>query len=63
MATWDNESKNSATFTNQVKVGYGGISVGMPIGLLLALTYGAPPDLVFSNDSKNSSTWNNESKN
>lgn len=71
MATWTNQSKNSATFTNESKgtgtTGGGGIVIGNPIGLLLSLTYAATHGgtlvSIWSKQSKSSSTWTNQTKN
>ena len=40
--TWSNQTKNSASWTNVDKAK--SIDAGMPIGLLLALTYAMPSD-------------------
>lgn len=54
MASWTPATKNSATFTVQGKTGGGGILVGNPIGLLLALTYATLPSLTWTQPSKTS---------
>ena len=55
MSTWGNETKSSdPTWANQDKNGGGGIDIGNPIGLLLALTY--------AEAQSNGTTWDNQAK-
>ena len=64
MATVILQTKSAdATVTNQAKSGAAGIGGGTPIGLLLALTYAAPPDLTWTTLSKSSSTFTLVTKN
>lgn len=60
-----NESKSSSSFSNQARSGTSSISVGMPIGLLLSLTYASVPtsSITWTPDTKASSSWANQSKN
>lgn len=62
MSAWTNEVKNSASWTHEDKTG--SIDAGMPIGLLLSLTYALSTDNVsWAHDTKNSTTWALETKN
>ena len=60
--TWSNQTKNSATWSNNDKAG--SIDAGMPIGLLLSLTYALNADNIsWTNETKNSASWSNQTKN
>lgn len=62
MSNWTNETKNSTTWTNTDKAL--SIDAGMPIGLLLSLTYALNSDnITWTNETKNSATWSNQLKN
>lgn len=59
MATWTPTTESSSpTWTKADESGAGGINYGMPIGLLLAITYGADPALTWTTTSESSAgTW------
>lgn len=59
MATWSNQSENSASWSNQSETE--DETSRKPIGLLLALTYPAV-EVVWSNQSENSANWSNQSE-
>ena len=60
MAIWNNQSENSASWTNDTESGgAAGFIVGNPIGLLLVLTYATSQAVVWSNLSENSASWSN----
>lgn len=60
MATWNNQSENSANWANDTeKPDAGGFTIGNPIGLLLVLTYATAQAVIWSNLSENSASWSN----
>lgn len=62
MSTWTNETKATSTWTQIDKTQ--SIDAGMPIGLLLTLTYALNSDNIsWTNETKNSSSWANITKN
>jgi len=62
MATWTPQTKNTATYTTVQNNGL--IVAGMPIGLLLALTYSSTIiSTLYTTLTKNTATYNNVTKN
>lgn len=72
MSTWTGTTKNAATWGLQTKnantTGSGvSIEIGMPIGLLLSLTYAethaASLSSIWSSSTKNTNSWSLQTKN
>lgn len=60
-----NEPRVQAAFSNSQKTTVGGIVIGNPIGLLLALTYATASGNVpisYTNQGRNPATFTNETK-